>query len=177
MNQVFRIAVGPETLEGRLPARRVAQHFACRFHISGVPSDAVSAPKIWITTETGSVLYWVGTFDGNQGVWVIDVNTDASETVGSYLYSLTVTDNEDAEEYNVGQGAFTVYSTIASGGETGGTSGASVYELLLSIDERLQTVEGRFEEMSGLAMFDPESAFDIELRQQVQSITNLLRGS
>ena len=165
MNQVFRITVGPETIEGRLPARRVGLNYNCRFHVAGVPADAAAAPKIWITTS-----------DGTLGVWVVDVNTDASQVAGSYLYALTLCDDSATEEYIAGQGAFTVYTTIASGGETGGTAGESVLALITALESRVETIEARLTEFAQLEMFDPLAARDIEMREQVQTITNLLRG-
>lgn len=142
VNQVFKITVGPETIDGRLPPRRVGQHFNCRFHIGGVSADSPTAPKIWVSTDTGS-LFWIGEFDATLGVWVVEVNGDATETVGSYVYALTVYGEEAGLEYIAGQGAFSVYSSIASGGETGGTGGESVYELLEALTARVETLESK----------------------------------
>ena len=142
MNQVFKITVGPETIDGRLPPRRVGQHFNCRFHVGGVAADSITAPKIWISTATGS-LFWEGEFDATLGVWVVEVNGDATETAGSYVYALTLYGEEEGLEYIAGQGAFTVYASIADGGETGGTAGTSVYELVEALTARVETLESK----------------------------------
>lgn len=150
MNQIFRINVGPETVQGRLPPRRVAQHFNCRFHITGVSADALAAPKIWVSTENGT-LFWEGEFDATLGVWVVEVNGDASETVGSYAHALSIYGEEEGKEYMAGQGAFTVYASIADGGETGGTAGTSVYELVELLTARVEALESK---IGKVPMFD-----------------------
>ena len=181
MNQVFRINVGPETVQGRLPAVRVGLGFGCRFHISGVDHVAdVPAPKIWITRKEAATLYWEAVWDETLGLWVATITADAAAYVGSsYVYALTMYGEDTGTEYIAGQGTFAVYSTVAYAGATGGTggTGSSIYDLISGIDARLTAVEARFTALAGLGMFDAEQAFDIELRQQVEAITNALRGN
>ena len=171
MNQIFRITVGQETIQGRLPSVRVGKDYCCRFHIYGVDySETVLPPKIWVSTGTGT-LFWTGVWSETVGAWVVDVNTDATATVGAKSYALTVFSPDAADkEYLVGQAAFVVFTTIAGGGETGGTAGESVFV-------RLAALEAWMDNFADLPMFDPESAFDIDMRTQIQTITNRLRGA
>lgn len=171
MNQIFRITVGPETLQGRLPPVRVGKNYCCRFHIFGVAYTAETVPpKIWITTA-GTTLFWSGTWNGTLGAWVVDVNTDASAAVGSEHYALTVYGEEATNEFMVGQGAFVVYPTIVTGGETaGGTAGES-------LGSRLEAIEAWMASFETLPAFDPATAFDIDMREQIKTITEKLNGS
>lgn len=172
MNQIFRITVGQDTLQGRLPAVRVGAGYCCRFHIYGVDyASGVVPPKIWISVGT-DVLYWVGTWSETVGAWVVTVNTDATAVAGVKSYALTVFAEAESNEYMVGQAAFVVFDTIASGetGATGGTAG-------ISISARVAALETWMESFSDLPMFDPETAYDIEMRTQIQTITNRLRNT
>lgn len=179
MNQIFRINVGAETIQGRLPAFRIGKGYCCRFQISGVEYVAEGVPpKIWITTGTGesaTTLFWTGAWSSELGLWVVEVNTDASAVAGVFSYALTVFGAEADKEYIVGQGSFTVYTTIAAGGETGGTAGQSVAVTLADHEARIAAIEAKFEAFAGLATFDP-AAFDTDMRNQVLAITNILRG-
>lgn len=180
MNQVFRINVGPDTVQGRLPPVRVGLGFGCRFHIAGVPHVAdVPAPKIWITRKEAATLFWTAAWDETLGVWVADIGNDATANIGTYAYALTMYGESTGNEYIAGQGAFAVYSSIAYAGGSGGTggTGSSVYELVAALDGRLTAIEARFADLATLGMFDPEQAFEHELRQQLADITNKLRGS
>lgn len=171
MNQIFRITVGQDTLQGRLPAVRVGKCFCCRFHIYGVDYSAqVTPPKIWVSVGTDT-LFWTGVWDETRGLWVVDVNTDATATAGAKSYALTVFSAESAtNEYLVGQAPFVVFDTILTGctGTTGGTAGTS-------IGARLDAIEAWLAGLAELPMFDPMTARESELRTQVQQITNKLR--
>ena len=196
MRQIFRINVGPETISGRLPPVRVGKGYCSLFHISGVANTAdVPPPKIWVTTADDTK-FWLGVWNDQLGLWVVDVNSDASAAIGSFAYALTMFGADSNKEYIAGQGIFTVYSTIAAGGETGGTAGESVGVLLgdltdrvaalelaqpggtgeNSLESRLGAIETWLTGLAELPMFDPQTARDIEMREQVQAITNKLRG-
>ena len=183
MNQVFRINVGPETVQGRLPAVRVGLGFGCRFHISGVDHVAdVPAPKIWITRKEAETLYWEAEWNETFGVWVATIGSDATADVGTYVYALTMYGDDVNAEFIAGQGAFAVYDSIAyagGGGGTGGTggTGSSFGDRVIALETKMTAVEARFAELAGLAMFDAAQAFDYELRQQIEAITNMLRGN
>lgn len=179
MNQIFRINVGPETVQGRLPAVRVGLDFCCRFHIAGVPHVAdVPPPKIWITRKEASTVYWEATWDETLGLWVATIGSDASANVGTYVYALTMYGENDGSEFIAGQGAFAVYTTIAytEGSATGG-NGTSVWDLITALEGRIEAVEAKFTAFTELGMFDAEQAFDIDMRNQVAAITTLLRGT
>lgn len=172
MNQIFRITVGQDTLHGRLPAVRVAKGFCSRFHIYGLAhSEEAHGPKIWVTTADDT-LYWTGAWSQALGVWVVEVNTDATQAAGSKNYALTVFDESGTNEYLAGQGSFTVFSSIADPetGMTGGTAGQS-------LSARVTVLEAWMESFEDLPMFDPVSAYDIDLRNQMQTVTNKLRGA
>ena len=177
MRQIFRINVGPETLSGRLPPVRVGKGYCSLFHISGVTNTAdVPPPKIWVTTADGTK-FWLGVWNDQLGLWVVDVNSDASAAIGPYAYALTMFGADSNKEYIAGQGIFTVYSTIAAGGETGGTAGISYGSLIAALDGRIAALEERFAGFVELGMFDPINAYDSDLRAQVQAITTMLRGT
>lgn len=172
MNQIFRITVGQDTLQGRLPAVRVGAGYCCRFHIYGVDYAAgVVPPKIWVSVGT-DVLYWVGEWSETVGAWIVNVNTDATATAGVKSYALTVFAEAESDEFLVGQSAFVVFNTIASGetGATGGTAG-------VSIAGRVAALEAWMGLFSDLPMYDPETATDFEGRTQIQTITNRLRNT
>ena len=174
MNQIFRITVGQETLQGRLPPVRVGKGYCSLFHIYGVAHRTdVPAPRIWITTEE-ETLYWIASWDSEIGAWVVDVSTEATVDAAVKEYALTVFGNTLTKEYLVGQGPFVVYNNIAGGtgatGATGGTAGASLLSRIVAMEER-------FASLAEIPAFDPEQAFDIDLRTQVQVIGNKLRGS
>lgn len=173
MNQIFRIAIGPETIEGRLPSLRVGQGYYSLFHISGV-SSTEAPPKVWITTA-GDTQYWEAVWDSERAVWVASVSNSVTQIVDTYAYAVTMGGaTEDAPEYIAGQGIFTVYSNIALGG-TVGEEGTSIAGMLSELTERVASIEAVLEAGSELTMFDPEAAYDIDLRTQVQAITNILR--
>ena len=180
MNQIFRITVGPETVQGRLPPFRIGKGYCCRFHIAGVEHvENGKPPKIWITTGTGEsarTLYWTAEWNDDEGLWVVEVNTDASAVAGVFSYALTVFGVAADKEYIIGQGAFTVYTTIASGGETGGTAGQSLAVTVADHEARIAAIEAKFAAFAGLATFDTQ-AFDIDMRNQVLAITNILKGN
>lgn len=171
MNQIFRITVGQETLQGRLPSVRVGKGYCCRFHIYGVDySETTIPPKIWVAAGT-ETLFWTGVWSDLVGAWVVDVNTDATLTAGIKSYALTVFSPDAVDkEFLVGQAAFVVFTSVAAGGETGGTAGDSV-------SARLNAIEAWMDSFTELPMFDPEGAFDIDLRTQMQAVTNMLRGT
>ena len=179
MNQIFRINVGPETVQGRLPAVRVGLDFGCRFHIAGVAHVAdVPAPKIWITRKESSTVYWTATWDETLGLWVATIGSDASAEVGTYVYALTMYAEDGVTEFIAGQGAFAVYPTIAyTDGSATGDNGTSVWDLITALEGRLEAIETRFTAFAELGMFDAEQAFDIDMRNQVAAITTLLRGT
>jgi len=176
MNQVFRITVGQETILGRLPAVRVGRGYCCRFHIYGVEySEETPPPKIWITTADNT-LFWTGTWDSQIGAWVVEIGGDAAATVGSaYNYALTVFGADLNKQYIVGQGLFAVYDSIASGGETGGTSGTSLSDQIVDLQTRLTVVEEKLAAFVSLSSFDPETSNEEALREQVRTITDILR--
>ena len=182
MNQVFRISVGPETVQGHLPAVRVGLGFGCRFSIAGVDRvDGVPAPKIWISRKEAATVFWEAEWDETVGMWVATIGSDATAAVGSYVYALTMFGEDIGTEFIAGQGAFSVYSSIASPatdgtGETGGT-GTTVQMLITALDERVTALEDKFAALAAIGMFDPVNAFDHEMRQQVADITNALRGN
>lgn len=170
MNQIFRITVGQDTLQGRLPSVRVGKGYSCRFFIYGVAAvDGVAGPKIWIA-KGAETYFWTGVWDSTIGAWIIDINPDATATVENKTYALTAYGETEQQEFFIGQAAFVVYATIITGGETGGTAGTSV-------GERLDEMIAWKDAMTALPMFDPESAYDIDLRRQVQTLTNALRGT
>ena len=168
VNQIFRITVGQETLQGRLPSIRVGKGYWCRFQIYGAEhGEGISPPKVWITTSA-TTYYWTGVWSAAAGAWIVDVGTDATASVATEEYALSVFGG--SREFFVGQAPFVVYNTIASGGETGGTAG-------ISLDERLIALESWMSSFKNLPMFDPETAFDIDMRTQMQTVTNKLRGT
>lgn len=191
MNQIFRITVGQETILGRLPPVRVGQGYSSLFHISGVAATC-AAPKLWITTKTVSVdpeteeeiettdtRFWTAVWSTTLGLWVVSVGNLPTQNTGSYLYAVTMCGGgQDAPEYIAGQGSFVVYSNIANGGASGeGEGGTSIMEMIEALTERVEALEAVLTAGAELPMFDPESAFDIDMRNQVQAITNLLRGT
>jgi hypothetical protein len=176
MNQIFRITVGQETLSGRLPTLRVGLGYCSLFHISGV-SPSGAAPKVWVSVDEESPDYWEGIWDSERGVWVVEVGNSVTATAGTYAYAITMGGAEaDDPEYIAGQGAFVVYTSITCGGGTQGEPGTSWLGLLQELSERVENIEAVLEAGAVIGMFDPETAFDIDLRTQVQSITNILRG-
>jgi hypothetical protein len=71
-----------------------------------------------------------------------------------------------------------VYANIANGGASGeGEDGTSLLMMIEALTERVEALEDVLTAGAELPMFDPESAFDIDMRNQVQAITNLLRGT
>ena len=174
MNQIFRITVGPETIEGRLPTLRVGQGYYSLFHIAGV-SPTEAAPKVWITTE-GDTQYWTAEWDTERGVWVATVSNAVTQVVGSYAYAVTMGGADDTDpEYIAGQGVFVVYTNIAAGGIVG-KDGTSIVGMISALEARIAMIESVLEAGAELGMFDPEAAYDIDMRNQVQAITNILRG-
>ena len=181
MNQTFRINVGQETLQGRLTAVRVGKGFPCVFYISGVENvEDVAPPKIWVGATEATARFWSGIWSDLLGLWVVTVGTNATATVGSASYAMTmfgvVPGEAEAREYIVGQGPFTVYANIAGGGGETGETGQSLGEQIIELAARLDAIEARFADLATLGMFDPENAFDIDMRNQVQAITTKLRG-
>ena len=186
MNQIFRITVGPETIHGRLPACRVGRCYSSLFHVAGVSPD-IEPPKVWINVvtpgvgdapDTTEVLYWTGEWSNTLGLWVIGVNSDPTQKTGTVPYALTVGGGDGTPEYIIGQGTFTVYDNIAAGGGcSGGDPGESLASLVAALTERVEELEARWSAMMELPMFDPQAAFDIDMRNQVQAITNILRGT
>lgn len=171
MNQIFRITVGQDTLQGRLPPIRVGKDYWCRFHIFGVGNAAgTSSPKIWIATGEDTY-FWTGEWSSEIGCWVINISTAATATVASKTYALTAFGMDADQEFFIGQAPFVVFNTIASDGVDGGTAGVP------SAASRLDAIEAWIDNFADLPMFDPESARDIEMREQVQTITNKLRGA
>jgi hypothetical protein len=55
--------------------------------------------------------------------------------------------------------------------------GTSIMELVAALTMRVEALEAILTPGASLPMFDPESAFDIDMRNQVQAITNILRGT
>ena len=79
MDQIFRINVGPETIQGRLPAVRVGKGFCSLFHITGVAyDDTVPVPKIWIGESENTALFWEAVWDSSLGLWVVEVGGQAA---------------------------------------------------------------------------------------------------
>lgn len=182
VNQIFRINVGPETLQGRLQAVRVGKGYSCVFHISGVAYvEGEAALKIWIGSTEADTLFWTGEWDSAKGLWVVTVSQQATETVATRSYALTMTGDdgtgEGVREYIAGQGPFTVYDNIAAGGGEGGEDGESFGEQLAALDARILVLEQRFEDLATLGMFDGQNAYDHEMRTQIETITNKLRGT
>lgn len=170
MNQIFRITVGQDTLGGRLAPVRVGKGYWCRFLIYGTShAEGIPSPKIWIETDTGT-FFWTGLWDASAGAWVIDVSPAAADTVVAKTYALTVFSEIEDQEFFVGQAAFVVYDTIASGGETGGTAG-------VSISLRLTEIETWMSSLKELADFDPETAEDFQLREHLQAVNAKLKGA
>lgn len=132
MNQIFKITVGQDTIDGILPNIRVGKEYWMLFHIAGVtPQEGVAAPTVWITV--GEVPYcWHGTWNSDLGVYVVNVNTTPTQTVGNKHYAITV-GGSDGATYMVGQGNLTVYEHIAVGG----------HDTESIIFQRLDDLEGR----------------------------------
>lgn len=178
MNQIFRITIGPETILGRLPSLRVGQGYCSLFHIAGATEDGTGiSPKVWISKD-GDTLFWTGEWDEDRGLWVVNVGSAISSEPGTYAYAITMA-NADGCQYIAGQGVFSVYSNIASGSGTSGDDepGTSIMELVAALTMRVEALEAILTPGASLPMFDPESAFDIDMRNQVQAITNILRGT
>ena len=178
MNQIFHITVGQDTLQGRLPTFRVGKGYCSRFEIAGVAHIAdVPAPKVWVTLASKETKFWTGVWSADLGLWIVEVNSEPSGTVGSLAYAVTMFGEVADKEYIAGQGTLTVYDSVASGsGETGGATGDSVGARLIALEGRVAAIENKFDVFATLATFDPQTAFDIDLRSQVQIITNILRG-
>ena len=186
MNQIFRINIGPETLQGRLPPVRVGHRFSSVFHVTGAGDASAIPPRIWITVDDPNhegegqpskvTLFWIGQWNHERGLWQIHVNPDATRKVGIQFYALTIAGGTNAAEYIAGQGTFTVYQNIVVDGESGGTAGDSLDARLLALTERVESLETRFAALSTLPMIDPDTAKDWEMREQVRTITNMLRG-
>lgn len=177
MNQVFRINVGPETVLGRLPPARVGVGFSCRFHIAGVDHVAdVPPPKIWVTRDDDDTLYWEAVWDNSIGLWVATIGNTASASAGSYIYALTMYGEDVGAEFIAGQGVFTAYTSIAYVGESG-ASGTSIGGSIIALDARLTAIEDKLAELATVSTFDAAHAYDYEMRQQIEAITNILRGN
>ena len=181
MNQVFRISVGPETVKGALPPARVGLGFCCRFIITGVDNVAdVPTPKIWVSRKEAATVFWEAVWDADNAYWVATVSADAAANVGNYAYALTMFGADIGAEFIAGQGAFGVYSSIASPtggtGATGGT-GLTVDGKIAALEARIVALEDWRDGIAGIAQFDAANAFEYELRQQVADITNILKGS
>lgn len=151
MNQVFKITVGPETINGRLPGLRVGQGYCSVFHIAGVSSDS-EPPKVWVTVGEDSY-FWVATW--LDGVWQCLVNNDPTQTVGTKDYAITMGGGDDGgntkPEYIAGQGKFTVYHNIAGSGTAGGgDNGQTITGQIAAIDGRLTIVEGQLGDFATL---------------------------
>lgn len=176
MNQIFRITVGQDTLQGRLPAVRVGKGYSCIFHIHGVAyAEATPPPKIWIGTSEATTLFWTAEWDSALGIWVVSVGSDAAATTEARTYALTM--NGPDGEYIAGQGPFAVYTHVAAGGATGGTAGCSLSAQILALDGRIAVLEDRLAALTGIPAFDPELADEMEMRNQVLAIGNILRGT
>ena len=174
MDQIFKITVGQETIEGRLPALRIGQGYASRFHIFGVGSSE-APPKVWVGSAEDPE-YWTSTWDSDIGGWVAEVGTSPTEDVGEKLYAITLGGaTEGAVEYIVGQGAFTVYTNIAAGDGTSGIPGTSPLGLIAALTVRVVALESQMTELSTIPAFDI-AAYDAVMRTQVESITNKLRA-
>jgi len=139
VNQIFRINIGPETLLGRLPPVRVAQTYSVLFHISGAGGSGAPAPKIWVPVGN-AVLFWTGTWDDSLGLWTVIVSSDATASVRTVKYALTI---GGTPTYSVGEGNFAVYDSVAGDGATGGTAGESVLELVTALEARVAELEDR----------------------------------
>lgn len=188
MNQIFRITVGPETIHGRLPPCRVGRTYSSVFHIAGVAPD-VAPPKIWITVKEQApeppaepaapqVLYWVGEWSAKLGLWEVKVNSDPTQVVGTTPYALTVGGGAGEPEYLIGQGTYVVYDNIAAGGGgVGGEPGNTLANAINELSDRVVELERKFADMGMLPLFNPTTAFDMDMRNQVQAITNVLRGT
>ena len=187
MNQIFRITVGPETIQGRLPTCRVGRTYSSVFHIAGVSPD-VAPPKIWVsvttpspdagTPETTTTLFWTGVWSAKLGLWVVEVNNDPTQNAGSVPYALTVGGGVDKPEYIIGQGVYVVYDNIAAGGgASGGQPGDTLLSRITTLEDRVTEIELKLLAMTNLPLFDPIGAFDIDMRNQVHAITNILRGT
>ena len=174
MNQIFRTAIGPETVSGKLPSIRVGKNYCSLFHITGIASTE-PAPKVWISVNDVT-LYWEGTFDTTNGVWVVEVGNSITATAGTFAYAITmVGSNESAPEYIAGQGIFTVYSNITTNDSELGEAGTSFVAVIADLTSRIETLEAGGG--ATLPTFNPDTAFDTELRAQVLAITNYLNGA
>lgn len=142
MNQIFRIAIGPETIEGKLPSLRVGQGYGSLFNISGITS-VEPAPKVWIKTDDEEpAVFFEGTWDTERGLWEVDVGSSISQIAGSYLYAITVNSAVEGDPtYIAGQGSFVVYSNIASDGGDVGEAGATVLGLIADLTARVGVLE------------------------------------
>jgi hypothetical protein len=104
---------------GRLPSLRVGQGYCSLFHIAGATEDGTGiSPKVWISKD-GDTLFWTGEWDDDRGLWVVNVGSAISSEPGTFAYAITMA-NADGCQYIAGQGVFSVYSNIASGGGTSG---------------------------------------------------------
>lgn len=175
MNQIFRITIGPETLNGKLPAVRVGQGYNSLFYISGV-SSSVRPPKVWVSAN-GETQFWESVWSPTEGLWVCEVGNSVTANAGGYMYAVTMNSTEDAlPEYIAGQGHFVVYSNITMFSGTPGSDGQSFASQFQALSDRLDAIEAVMFAGSTLGMFDPDEAYDYEFRNQVKSITNILRG-
>ena len=174
MDQIFKITVGQETIDGRLPALRIGQGYASRFHIFGVGS-AEAAPKVWVGSAEDPE-YWTSTWDSVIGGWIANVGTSPTEEAIGSTYAITLGGaTEGAAEYIAGQGVFTVYANIASGEGISGETGVSLVGLIAALALRVTAIEAQMTELATIAAFDT-GAFDSVMRTQVEAITNKLRA-
>lgn len=72
--------------------------------------------------------------------------------------------------------AASVASSARATAEVASSNATSALSLAEEVETRLAVVEDWMAGFASLGMFDPETAYDIELREQVQAITNKLRG-
>ena len=182
MNQIFRITIGQETLNGKLPSVRVGQGYCSLFYISGV-SSTVRPPKVWVSAN-GETFFWEAVWSELEGVWICEVGNSVTENAGGYMYAVTMNSKDDAlPEYIAGQGHFIVYTNITNFSGTPGSDGQSfasqfqaLWDSLNATIDRLTAIESVMTAGAALGMFDPDQAYDYEFRNQVKSITNILRG-
>jgi len=175
MNQIFKIAIGPETVNGKLQSLRVGQGFSSRFHITGVSPNA-TAPKVWVSIEENAY-YWTAVWDPLDGVWVVDVGSTVTVDTGTFDYAVTMGSDElESPHYIAGQGKFVVYPNIAITGGLEGDQGSSVVAQLNDHEIRITALEAAGGGGGDLPAFDPATAYDHELRAQVDAITTYLNG-
>lgn len=154
MNQIFKITIGQDTINGKLPGLRVGQGFCSVFHIAGVDSSG-PPPKVWVTVNEDSY-FWTSVW--LDGVWQCVVNAEPTQKVGTKQYAITMGGGDDGEggakpEYIAGQGTFTVYHNIAGSGTgtEGGEGGQTITGQIAALDDRLTIVEGRLGDFATLS--------------------------